>query len=95
VLLRGLVRSGRLARLHVGINDVPGQLSAVTRIIGDLGGNIIEVSHQRTFSDVSAKRTVLEVAVETRDRAHIESLVRALEAAGYTVERETTARTGP
>jgi threonine dehydratase len=90
VLLRGLVRSGRLARLHVGINDVPGQLSAVTRIIGDLGGNIIEVQHQRMFSDLSAKRTVLEVAVETRDRTHIEELVGALRVAGYTVEREGT-----
>jgi threonine dehydratase len=86
VLLRGLVRSGRLTRLDVGINDVPGQLSAVTRIIGDLGGNIIEVQHQRMFSDVSAKRTVLEVAVETRGRAHLEQLVGALRDAGYVVD---------
>jgi threonine dehydratase len=88
VLLRGLVRSGRLTRLNVGINDVPGQLSAVTRIIGDLGGNIVEVQHQRMFSDLSAKRTVLEVAVETRDRAHIDQLVAALRAAGYRVDRQ-------
>jgi len=88
VLLRGLVRSGRLTRLNVGINDVPGQLSAVTKIIGDLGGNIVEVQHQRMFSDLSAKRTVLEVAVETRDRAHIDQLVEGLRAAGYRVDRQ-------
>lgn len=87
VLLRGLVRSGRLTRLDVGINDVPGQLSAVTHIIGELGGNIIEVQHQRMFSEVSAKRTVLEVAVETRDRSHLEQLIAALRDAGYVVER--------
>jgi threonine dehydratase len=87
VLLRGLVRSGRLTRLSIGINDVPGQLAAVTKIIGDLGGNIVEVQHQRMFSDLSSKRTVLEVAVETRDRAHIDELVAALRRAGYHVDR--------
>ena len=86
-LLRGLVRSGRLTRLSIGINDVPGQLAAVTKIIGDLGGNIVEVQHQRMFSDLSSKRTVLEVAVETRDRAHIDELVEALRSAGYHVDR--------
>ena len=42
------------------------------RCSAEAGANIIEVSHQRTFSDLPAKGTLLEVVIETRDRAHLE-----------------------
>jgi threonine dehydratase len=87
VIMRGLVRSGRLTRLSVDINDVPGALAQVAGIVGDVGGFIVEVAHQRLFSDLSAKSTALELAVETRDREHTEQLVQALEAHGYRVRR--------
>jgi threonine dehydratase len=87
VIMRGLVRSGRLCRLSVGVSDAPGSLSRVTAIVAELSGNVVEVSHQRLFSDLSAKKTVLELAVETRDRDHADRIVDALEAAGYPVRR--------
>jgi threonine dehydratase len=87
VIMRGLVRSGRLCRLSVGVTDVPGSLSQVAAIVGDLRGNIVEVAHQRLFSDLSVKSTMLELAVETRDRDHADRIVEALEAAGYPVHR--------
>jgi len=87
VIMRGLVRSGRLSRLSVGVTDAPGSLSRVTAIVGDLQGNIVEVSHQRLFSDLSVKSTMLELAVETRDREHTDRIVDALEEAGYPVRR--------
>jgi threonine dehydratase len=87
VIMRGLVRSGRLSRLAVGVPDVPGSLARVTAIVGDLGGNIVEVAHQRLFSALSAKSTELEISVETRDRDHADRIVEALEAAGYHVRR--------
>jgi threonine dehydratase len=87
VIMRGLVRSGRLSRLSVGVSDAPGSLSRVTAIVAELRGNIVEVSHQRLFSDLSVKNTMLELAVETRDREHADRIVEALEAAGYPVRR--------
>jgi len=87
VIMRGLVRSGRLSRLSVGVTDAPGTLSRVTGIVGDRRGNIVEVLHQRLFSDLSVKSTVLELAVETRDRDHADRIVEALEDAGYPVRR--------
>lgn len=87
VIMRGLVRSGRLSRLSVGINDVPGALAQVATIIGEMGGFIVEVAHQRLFSDLSVKSTALELAIETRDREHTDRLVAALLAKGYTVRR--------
>ena len=87
VIMRGLVRSGRLSRLSVGVTDAPGTLSRVTAIVGDRRGNIVEVLHQRLFSDLSVKSTMLELAVETRDRDHADRIVEALEDAGYPVRR--------
>jgi len=86
VLLRGLVRDGRITRLRLMIGDLPGQLARVAGLIGRAGGNIVEVQHQRLFGSVVAKATELDVTVETRDRNHASELVAALEADGFTVQ---------
>ncbi len=85
IIMRGLVHSGRLSRISVDITDVPGALARVSTIIGELGGNIIEVAHQRTFNDLSIKAAVLEFMVETRDRNHVDQIVAALGREGYHV----------
>jgi threonine dehydratase len=85
LLMRGLVRDGRVARLRIEIADKPGALAAVAATIAQSQGNILEVLHQRMFSDVSAKLADLDVVVETRDRAHIRELIDKLQAAGYPV----------
>jgi len=82
VIMRGLVRSGRLTRLHVEIPDVPGALGLVTMTIGEAGGNIVEIGHQRMFLDVSARAAELEVVVETIDHDHVERVIAALGAVG-------------
>ncbi len=84
VIMRGLVRSGRLTRLHIEIPDVPGTLGLVTTTVGQAGGNIVEIEHQRMFLDVSARSAELEVVVETIDHAHVERVIAALADAGLT-----------
>lgn len=86
VLLRNLLRDGRLLRLHLRIPDRPGVLADIAGKIGDCGGNIIEVSHQRLFAAASVQAAELEVMVEARDPAHAEKIVAALEAS-YAVRR--------
>ena len=78
VIMRGLVRSGRLTRLHIEIPDVPGTLGLVTTTVGQAGGNIVEIEHQRMFLDVSARSAELEVVVETIDHDHVERVIAAL-----------------
>ncbi|UYN94933.1 MAG: threonine ammonia-lyase [Enhydrobacter sp.] len=85
VLLRGLVRDGRIVRLRLMIGDAPGQLGRVAGVIGKAGGNIVEVQHQRLFGGVVAKATELDVTLETRDRGHVSELVAALQAEGFKV----------
>ncbi|HET6308348.1 MAG TPA: threonine ammonia-lyase [Rhodopila sp.] len=78
VLLRDLLRDGRLLRLHLQIPDRPGVLADIAGKIGGSGGNIIEVSHQRLFASSSVQAAELEVMVEARDRTHADAIVEAL-----------------
>jgi threonine dehydratase len=83
VLTRELAREGRLTQIAIDIVDRPGQLAAVSALLAEAGANIIEVSHQRTFSDLPAKGTLLEVVIETRDRVHLEDVMKRLGEAGF------------
>jgi len=74
VLMRGLVRDGRLVRLHVSLPDVAGSLAKVAGLISEAGGNIIEVQHQRVFDAASAKSADVEFMIEARDREHAEMI---------------------
>jgi len=85
IIMRGLVRDGRLVRLRVEISDQPGSLARVAGLVGDCGGNIVEVSHQRMFGTVAAKSADLDLVVETRDSEHVRELHAAIAAAGYAV----------
>jgi len=87
VLVRELVRCGRIARLRIAAQDRPGALAAITATFHKCGVNIIEVQHHRIFTTLPAKDTVIEVECEARDAVAIESLVTALETAGFVVER--------
>jgi threonine dehydratase len=85
VIMRGLIRNGRLSRLHIEVPDVPGSLGAITTILGQVGANIVEILHQRMFVDLSAKSAEIEVTIETLDHLHVERAVAALEDVGYVV----------
>jgi len=86
VLMRGLVRDGRLVRLRVTLTDVAGSLARVTALIAAAGGNIVEVQHQRMFGAGSVRSTEVEFLVETRDRAHSQAVVAHLEQNGAKVD---------
>ncbi|PUB10695.1 threonine ammonia-lyase [Yoonia sediminilitoris] len=85
LILRGLMRDGRITRLTFEISDTPGQLSKISRIIGDAGANVIEVIHQRMMQSVSLKQAELEVVIEARDQTHVDEIVGALRENGLTV----------
>ena len=87
VLVRDLVRQGRIARLHVAAKDQPGALAAITSKIYEAGVNVIEINHSRIFTRLPAKDTMIEVECEARDAASIDDVVARLEAAGFVVER--------
>ncbi len=83
VIMRGLVRSGRLTRLQIQIPDQPGVLGRVTTVVGRAGANIVEIVHDRMFLDVPARSAELEVVMETFDHDHVERVIAALDAEGF------------
>ncbi|MDA1089413.1 MAG: threonine ammonia-lyase [Proteobacteria bacterium] len=83
VLMRGLVREGRMVRLRIEISDTPGSLSRASGLIGDSGGNIVEVFHQRLFYDIPVKQTEIDVVIETIDSSHVDDIIKALVNAGF------------
>ncbi|MCE3231307.1 MAG: tdcB [Alphaproteobacteria bacterium] len=83
LLLRGLVRHGKLVRLKIEMNDAPGVLGQISQVIGQTGGNIFEVSHQRLFNHITVKMAEVDAIVETHDLSHAHQIVAALEAHGF------------
>ncbi len=85
IIEKGLVHDGRITRFTAVISDRPGGLAQLTRVIADSGASIKDIEHDRAFSgpDVSAVNAVC--TVETRDRAHIRELHRALRRAGFPI----------
>ncbi len=90
VIMRAMVRDGRIILLRVDLNDVPGSLAKVATMIGEAQANIIEIHHHRTFSDQSAKSTSIDVVAETRDPGHAQDVVALLKDAGYRVRLLST-----
>ncbi len=86
VLTRELARDGRLARLAIDIPDRPGELARVATAIGTAGANIVEVYHQRVFTELPARGTELNLVIETRDEGHLDAVVEGLKGAGYAVQ---------
>lgn len=87
VLERSLVREGRISVVRFIGDDRPGILASVARIIGDGGGNILQVEHRRMTLDAPAKGVEFDIQIETRDRAHADDIMAALSAAGFNAKR--------
>jgi threonine dehydratase len=83
VMMRGLVRDGRVVTLRIEISDSPGVLGRLARAIGEAGGNIIEIHHQRLFTDLPVKRAHIDAVVETRNTHHVQEIMAKLAEAGF------------
>lgn len=85
VIYRELERDQRIVNLRIKIDDRPGTLGRIATLMGTLGANILEVSHQRMFLDTPAKAADLEIMLETRDGRHAEEIVAAIEQQGFVI----------
>lgn len=83
VLTRSLVREKRITSIRIIGNDQPGLLAKVSTVIGETGGNIIEVNHNRLALDVPAKGAEFDITIETRDSRHTQEIIDALTKAGH------------
>jgi threonine dehydratase len=86
VILRELSRGGRISVFHVELTDRPGSLARIATVIGEAGGNIIEVLHNRLSSAISAKNVAVDITVETRDAVHRDLVGAQIGEAGFLYE---------
>lgn len=83
ILERGLAHDGRLCRLTVTISDRPGGLARFATIIGEEGGCIMEIDHDRAFASDDITTVVVHCVIETRDLAHISAIKSRLTREGF------------
>ena len=83
VIKRGLLMSGRTCQLIIELMDKPGQLKHVSRIIADLGGNVISVHHERANEGSDVNGCYLRLVLETKNYEHIEEIKKALVDFGF------------
>jgi threonine dehydratase len=86
VLVRGLVETGRYLKIRTVLRDRPGALEELVEIIAAERANIYAVQHDRTSRDVAMNEADIEIDIETRGHDHIDTVLEALESAGYRVE---------
>jgi threonine dehydratase len=82
IIERGMVKSGRLARIRVGARDVPGSLAKITAAVAQAGANVNEVQHQRAFTLQAAQNVDIELVIQARGHEHVAQVIAALVALG-------------
>ena len=82
IIERGMVRSGRLARIKVSARDIPGVLAQITTTVAAAGANIDEVHHQRAFTLLAAQNVEIELVLQTRGKEHVQQVLAQLRSAG-------------
>ncbi len=87
IMLKNLVKKGNLIHLNIEIIDSPGVLAKISNIIGSVGGNIYEISHQRLFNKLSVKMANVDAIVETRGNGHANEICKLLENNGFPTRR--------
>jgi threonine dehydratase len=83
ILQRGLVRAGRLARLHVELPDSPGALAAVAKHLGELDTNIVDLHHQRAFTALPLRSVSVQFVLQTRGLTHMLEISERLAVHGF------------
>jgi threonine dehydratase len=82
IIERGLVKTGRLMRVRVTVPDIAGALARLTRAVAETRANVVEIHHDRAFSDIHLGETEVELVLETRDFEHMDEVRLAIKNAG-------------
>ncbi len=86
IIVRGLVKDGRLVRFGVILRDQPGALARLTALIAECRANIVHIEHDRAFSHAAIGESRVELTLETAGREQIDAVKQRLVEAGYGLE---------
>lgn len=86
IISHGLAKNGRIMRFLVKLDDTPGALSGLLKLIAGLKANVLDIHHDRYIKDAPLDISYVELELETRSHSHIEEIFSALEINGYDIE---------
>ena len=88
VITRGLLLSGRKTSFTIQLTDKPGQLTDVSKIIAEKGGNVVAVDYDNADPDLAINDCFLKITVETRNKDHLNVIKEELNKQGFKIVRE-------
>jgi threonine dehydratase len=94
IIERGLVKTGRRVRIRLTAPDAAGTLARVTEIVAQTRANILEISHDRSFSGADLGETLIDLVLETHGFEHIEAVQSRLASAGFSATTSAQAASG-
>lgn len=83
IIRKGLIQSGRIMRINVMLEDVPGALARLLGMIADSNANVLQIHHNRSRRDFPISVTAVELELETRGEEHCKEIRTLLDKAGY------------
>ncbi|GHU71460.1 threonine dehydratase [Clostridia bacterium] len=83
IIDKGMMKAGRLVTLQTVIEDKPGRLHRLLKVISETEANIVSIQHDRTNLDAGLNNAMLQITLETQDHAHIERILRIMAETGY------------
>ncbi len=85
VINRGRMGTGRLKEISLIVDDAPGNLLKMTKVVADHGANILDVRHDRLSLGLEVKETQLDFTIETVDQNQIDRIEAAFKQAGAVI----------
>lgn len=83
VIERGLSAAGRYMTIRIMLNDRPGELTNISRIISDNDANVTGVNYTGASDHLSMGDVFITIDLETKGSYHCKVILAALEAGGY------------
>ena len=83
VIQRGLYASGRFFSVRIMLDDRPGSLAKISRIIAESDANVTRVDHTRIGGSISMGDVAITIDIETKGHEHCELVLGSLRAEGF------------
>ena len=83
IIRKGLLKNGRIMRIRVRLDDIPGALARLLALVAKSKANVLHIYHDRYVRENPIDVTHVELELETRGVSHVEQVAGELEKAGY------------
>ncbi|MBV1779143.1 threonine ammonia-lyase [Paeniglutamicibacter sp. ABSL32-1] len=83
VIQRGLSAAGRYLTVRMMLDDRPGELATISRVIAESDANVTRLDHTRVGGSLSMGDVAITIDMETKGHVHSEAVLNNLRAEGF------------